>query len=185
MGIQDSELIISRHDSVWERHVNKISLPARDPEANYKPPTQEETLVLFKKEGRRAISRITYRLEPKWGAWTMMEAWRNNDSIEKVISKLKAKYEIEGIYHRAKTEDVFIDSTDDQKERVRKYREERKVLEAQYINYPQHNSSKYSLFEKSETGIENGFTAIWPPEAVKEWNRVETLLDSLRRMVYR
>ena len=185
MVIKDSELIISRHDSVLER---PDTMSARGDVRNYVPSVEEEKeeLELFKKEGHRAMSRITYRLEPKWGPWTMMNAWRNNDSIENIISKLQEKYKIEGIYRRVKMNEEFSARTDDERERVLQYWVERKALAAQFINYPQHNSNRYSLFEKSATGIDNGFRAIWPLEAVREWYKVEELmLDILGRRVFR
>ena len=188
MMMNDSELVISRHDSVWER---PDTMSARGDVRNYFPSSEEEKeqLELFKKEGRRVISRITYRLEPKWGPWTMAmamaSAWYNNDTVEKKISKLQTKYKIDRLYRRTRYGEEFSAKTDDEKERVQKYWLERKALEAHLINYPEHNSTKYSLFEKSVTGFDNRFTRIWPIQAAIECSEIRILLNELRRMVFR
>jgi hypothetical protein len=189
MVIKDSELIISRHDSVWERYDNRYNAPPpKFHGKDWTPPTEEEKVQIFMKEGHKVLSQKIYRLEPKWAPWTMVTAWFKNDSIHGLIKELPKKYKIDKLKsgHMGYEDDTYLPNNKEEEDRVNKFYDERKRLQSALVNIPEHNSSKYSLFEKYATGFANYYIDIWPPEAVKECDKVEELMLSiLGRRVFR
>ena len=146
--IYQDRIIITSKNLYW--FYVAVSLPLMD---------EDEFIRYVKNSGRQDYYEITLIFVEKWTMEKYQEAKIHNQAIWEELDKLPEKY---GVAHLSpnKMGSFFPDSEED-KEKIKKYDQEYKVLMAQLIEIPSHHSTNYSIFFRDNT---IGFEWIWSEE---------------------
>ena len=176
---KDKKIVFSRTDSVWTRKINP------NPGPNAKKLNKEERIASFKKEGRKAKTMLSYRLDLKWSADAIKKAEDQNRKTFHQISKLPAKFKIEALFDSVRSEkggDYYTGKTPADKEQIKKFEDERNRLLKSVVQVPFLQSEKYSLYPDSSSGYEDATTDIYPEQASFEWFKVQSIVTDLCKL---
>jgi hypothetical protein len=178
MEAKDKRIVFSRKDSVWIRHVNKMN-------QQVKKTNVDERISSFKKEGKKTKAMISFRLEPRWTPQATRKAEEQNKKAFNQISKLPEKYKIEALYDSILSEkggEHYTPKTDNDKEQIKKFEEERAKILASVIKVPFLQSEKYSLFPDITSGVEDAYTDVYPEQATSELYKVQNMVNDICRV---
>jgi hypothetical protein len=130
--------------------------------------TKAERRARIMKEGKKTVSRITFRCEEKWNYTKLLTTKNNNLYYNKKLQGLPEKYKITSLLDKdlsTKSDPVFVGTTEKEKEAIKKYEKERSEILANITNLPSYNTEKFSLFLVSREGYTDSSNYVVPEEA--------------------
>jgi len=155
------EFIITRKDSIYIANKSLFNLPK-----NKK--LSSDTIMIY---GEKIQSKIIYRVEPRWTTEQNLKANSNNAKILSQINQLPEKYNITHLADKSKSSResiVYTGKTNEEKELINKYENEKTVLRKNLIQKPIYHTEKYSLYLISTTGGNYNNFSIYPESAYIE-----------------
>jgi hypothetical protein len=177
--VRDKRIVFLRLDSVWTKKVNHTVT------ANTKKLNNEEKIASFKKEGHKARTMLSYRFDTRWSADAIKKAEDQNRKLFHQVSKLPAKFKIEALFDSVRSEkggEYYSGKTEADKEKIKKYDEEKARLMKSVVQVPFLQSEKYSLFPDASSGYEDAVTDIYPEQASFEWFKVQSIVTDLCKL---
>lgn len=155
------EFIITRTDSIYILNKSLFNLPK-----NKK--LSSDTIMIY---GEKIQSKIIYKVEPRWTIEQNLKANTNNAQILSQINQLPEKYNITHLADKSKSSResiVYTGNTNEEKELIKKYENEKTVLTKKLIQKPIYHTEKYSLYLISTTGGNYTNFSIYPESAYIE-----------------
>jgi hypothetical protein len=154
----ENSLVIILKDSVWT--YNPINMPPFFDD--------DEFIDYVKGYGFKIRYELNLEYVEKWSEGKLVDIERKNEVIRKEIAALPKKYSIDHLSHKF---DSYIGGTDEERERVKKYEEEREQLEKKLETTPDFHTMSYSIFLSDNRPF--WFYQIWPAEASTEVYQLE------------
>jgi hypothetical protein len=166
-----NQLIFQYPDSV-------ISLEGSRFDTTYLKEIKAERIERIKTFGKKGLSRIVLNYETKWSYTKLLTTKNTNSTYSQKLKKLPEKYGITALYNKelsTKQNPLYIGVTDNEKNAVKKYENERKEILAKITTMPNYNTEKYTFFLVSYEGCNDDSHFVIPEEASLQMYKILSL----------
>lgn len=166
--VHGNHFILENNDSIWVLDENRIN-------AQVNNETKEERNNRIKTTGRKSISKIILRFEPRWSESKLLATKNTNAVYFKMISALDSKYDMRQYYDTLlsrKGNPVYNSNTDQGKELIKKYMTEKNEYNAKIITLPNYHSNNYSFFIQSLSGCNDDYHYVYPEKSSMELYKI-------------
>ena len=165
--------IFQRKDSILVLTENTLNVPIEK---------KEDKIKRIQVLGKKAVSKIVIRYEPKWDFLRVQEVATNNSSVYNELRLLPKKYKIVDLKDTklsTKENIIYTPKNDADAKNIANYYTEKKQIEEKIIKSPDYSSQNYSLFNVSEDGYIDNYHYVFPEEASNDFFQLKNLLREI------
>ncbi len=154
--------IFQRTDSILVLTENTLNVPIEK---------KEDKIKRIQALGKKAVSKIVIKYEPKWDFLKVQEVATNNSSVYNELRLLPKKYKIVDLKDTklsTKENIIYTPKNDADAKKIANYYIEKKQIEEKIIKSPDLSSQNNSLFIVSMSGCNDENHIVFPDEASVE-----------------
>ncbi len=154
--------IFQRTDSILVLTENTLNVPMEK---------KEDKIKRIQALGKKAVSKIVIRYEPKWDFLKVQEVATNNSSVYNELRLLAKKYKVVDLKDTklsTKENIVYTPKNDADAKKIANYYVEKRQIEGKIIKSPDLSSQNYSMFIISTSGCNDENHLIYPDEVSVE-----------------
>lgn len=155
----NNTFIFQRTDSILVLTENTLNVPIEK---------KEDKIKRIQALGKKSVSKIVIRYEPKWDFLKVQEVATNNSSVYNELRLLPKKYKIVDLKDTklsTKENIIYTPKNDADAKKIANYYIEKKQIEEKIIKSPDLSSQNNSLFIVSMSGCNDENHIVFPDEA--------------------